>query len=125
MGLPARLLNSRLVAIERAVRTGVGGDVASRTTVFSVAEAGDFNAVWEPRFELVRDQDGREIALDGVLYVDHLDADGDPLDVVVGDTVTFLDFDGVRRERVEVRVRELAGFPGSAITHLELGLRGL
>lgn len=119
------LLNARVTKIERPTRAGVGGKITGRATVFLAPAEGAYNALYEPRNDLVRAVDGREVVRTGLLYVDRVLDPAEPfLDVRVGDLVAWTDFNTAAHADAEVATAELCAFPGSSIDHWELGFQG-
>jgi hypothetical protein len=124
MGVPDELKNARLTAVERPVRGGPGGDITSRTSIYSAATLGDYDIVYEPTDRLWRTADGRDITLDAFLFIDRVRSNGVILDVVTGDQVSWVDQNERTFTRAEVKRVLLQTWPGSTIDHWELAIVG-
>lgn len=113
--LPASSLNVTDVTIKRPTRTGPAGDqVGTPSTEYS-----GLSGYYEPASAIVRTNRGAEVQLSGLLMLDPLDADCEPIDVQVGDFVSYTDRSGrVTTDREILRIEPY--YKGAEVDHLEV-----
>lgn len=114
--LPRRSLNVTDVLVSRPNRTGPAGDqVGSPTTVHSELEAH-----YEPSSSMVRTETGAEARLTGLLFFDPIDDEGESVDILPGDFVSYTDHLGRTTTKREVLTVEPV-WRGTELDHIEVG----
>jgi hypothetical protein len=119
VAVPSTLFNARLTLVERVDRSGIGGDIAATTIVYTGAGTA-LDCVYEPTDRLFRLPDQREIVLSAELFVDleFLAA------WIPGDLISWVDQVGRTHTRGEVVQADVEGAPTQVIQHWRLRIAG-